>query len=197
MLLHDLLNERIINLKTPAEKSRYASEVWDLLQQAYLPMGGFKSASSPEELVQDSGLWKLVRREGEITAVNIYKDSFGRKSIASGTNQTERGKRDYRMVKDEDIRLKRSWAEVSGPVERVMLRSGAKPLPARFAEFLTGKKILEIADDGFHYTRLIAGHPHEKVIYGFVDLTEADVARLAAMGIDIRPLPDQITVKKS
>ena len=194
MLLHDILNERVLNLKTPAQKATVASEVWDLLQQAYQSIGGFKSAASAEELVHDSGLWKLVRRNGVITAVSIYKDSHGRKSIASGTNGTDQGKSDYRMVKDEDLRFKRAWAEVSGAVEKIMARSGADPIPARFAEFLTGKKVLEFNPDGVHYTRLIAGHPHEKIIYGFVNLTDADVEQLSRQGVSLRDLPPQFSL---
>jgi len=196
MLLHNLLNEHIVNLRSPTEKRAYADRVWELLQQSYSSIGGFKSASSPEELIADSGLWKLVTRSGEITAVNIYKDSFGRKSIASGTNSTPQGKADYRMVKDEDFKLKRAWAEVSGAVERVMAKSGGRPIPAKYAEILTGKRILDISDDGAHYTRLIAGHPHEKVIYGFVNLSPIDVANLKALGIDVHQLPDQFVVSR-
>ena len=196
MLLNDLLNEHIVNLRTPAEKRAYADRVWELLQQSYSSIGGFKSASSPEELVADSGLWKLVTRNGELTAVNVYKDSFGRKAIASGTNGTPQGRVDYRMVKDEDFKLKRAWAEVSGAVERIMVKNGGRPIPAKYAEILTGKKVLEIDDDGAHYTRLIAGHPHEKVIYGFVNLSSADVANFEALGIDVQQLPDQFVVNK-
>lgn len=195
MLLHNLLNERILNLTTPHQKAAHANEVWDLLQQAYQKIGGFKSAASVDELVHETGLWKLVLRNGTVTAANIYKDAHGRKTIASGTNGSTQGKADYQMVKKDDLRYKRAWAEVSGPVEKVMIKSGAEPIPARFAEFLTGKKVLEFAPDGFHYTRLIAGHPHEKVIYGFVNLTDDDINRLSHLGFSIHELPVQFITR--
>jgi hypothetical protein len=196
MILHDLLLvERVVNLFTPDQKARHAAEVWDILQKSYAKMDGFKSAASPEELIHDSGLWKLVTRDGKITALNIYKDKFGRKSIASGTDGSPQGRRDYMMVKDEDIKLRRTWAEVSGPAERILQKSGGKPLPAHWAALLTGKKILAINDDGVHYTRLISGHPHEKIIYGFVNLTPEEARSFAANGVDMNDLPDQVTVK--
>lgn len=196
MILHDLiLTEHVVNLHTPEQKKKYAAAVWDLLQKSYEKIGGFKSAASPEELIHDSGLWKVITRGGVPTAVNIYKDKFGRKSIAIGTDLSIQGKRDYAMIKDEDIRFKRAWAEVSGAVEKYMIRVGAKPLPSRFAPFLTGKKILEVNPDGVHYTRLISGHPHEKVIYGFVNLSATELEELEATGVTIHELPSEISVK--
>jgi hypothetical protein len=191
---HIQLLEHFVNLTTPKEKAKYAQEVWDILQKSYEKIGGFKSATSPEELIRDSGLWKLSRRGGRLTAVAVYKDSFGRKSIASGTDGSTEGKQDYIRIKNEDLKFKRAWAEVSGPVEKVMQRSGAKPLPNKFAEILTGKKILELNQDGFHYTRMIAGHPHEKIIYGYVNLSPNDVQKFKAMGVEMHDL-DQIMSK--
>lgn len=182
------LLEHFVNLTNPSAKLQYADEVWEILQKSYAKIGGFKSAASPEELISDSGLWKVVTRLGRVTAVSIYKDSFGRKSIASGTDGTPQGKADFFLIKDEDIKLKRAWSEVSGPLERIMEKSGAKKLPSKYASILTGKPILALNEDGYHYTRLIAGHPHEKIIYGSVNLTEKDVRKLKDLGVNLHDL---------
>jgi hypothetical protein len=190
------LHERVLNLLSPEQKEQIAPEVWDLLQLSYEKVGGFKSAASPEELIQKSHLWKAVRRNGKITAVSIYKDHLGRKSIASGTDGSTQGKKDYGMLKTDDLKLKRAWAEVSGPVEKIMIRGGAKPVSNKLAAFLTGKEIMELNPDGHHYTRRISGEAHEKIIFGFVHLDADAVATLTAQGIDLHDLPDNIQLSK-
>lgn len=206
MRYQEILNERVVNLHTPDEKMRYAKPVWDMLSHSYQKMGGFKSANSPEELANEPGYWKLVRRGDRITALAIYKQvpkTRNFKLIASAaeteldptTGQyrtTTQGLRDYGMVKSSDIAMKRSWAEVSGPAERIMIKSGAKPISNRYAEFLTGKNILALDPDGFHYTRLIQGEPKQKMIIGFIDLSPQGRADLAASGLDIQDLPPNI-----
>lgn len=193
---YNQLIERAINLFDPQEKEKYADEVWNILQSSYAKLGGFKSAANVEELIQKTHLWKLIKRDGHITAVGIYRDMMGRKSIASGTNGSDQGKRDYLMIKSEDLRFHRAWAEVSGPAEKMLARSGAKPIPNTFAGVLTGKDITELNPDGFHYTRRISGEPYEKVIYGFVALTSNDQTRLIAAGIDLHGLPDNIKLNQ-
>jgi len=208
MRYHQLLIERIVNLHTSEEKMKYADKIWDMLQRSYKKMGGFKSANSAKELANDSGYWKLVRRGSHITALKIYKkvpntNNFKMVAMATETEPdpegaykaTERGKKDYNMLKNDDINTKRSWAEVSGPAEKLMLRAGAKPIDNKYAEFLTGKKILDLNTDGYHYTRLIQGEPHEKIIVGFVDLSPIGREKLIKLGFDLKHLPDNIASK--
>jgi hypothetical protein len=76
-----------------------------------------------------------------------------------------------------------------------MLRSGAKPIDNKYAEFLTGKKILDLNPDGYHYTRLIQGEPHEKIIVGFVHLSPQGKEKLVSLGFDLKNLPDNISSK--
>lgn len=188
---------------TPKERQPYAKQVWDMLQRSYAKIGGFMSAASPEELVNTPGYWKLIRRDGRITAVNIYKKSDktnNYKIIASATETsdhpetgaikaTPQGLSDYNMMKNADIKTGRSWAEVSGPVEKMMLRAGAKPVSNQYAGFLTGKEIISLNPDGYHYTRLIQGEPHEKVIYGAVDLSPEASEELRRQKIALHDFP--------
>lgn len=191
MKYSELIQERVFNAFDSANKLKYGQQVWDVLQKSYSSLpGGFGTASSLDELIEKSGLWKIVVRNGEVTAVNIYKDQFGRKSIASGTNGSVQGKKDFMMLKDADVKYKRAWAEVSGAPEKILARLGAKPIPAKFAPILTGKEILEFNPDEYHYTRLIAGDPHEKIIFGFVNLTTELVSHLNDIGIEPQSLPD-------
>lgn len=172
LLLELLLNERYVNLLTPTDKEKYVDVVWDMMQQAYKPIGGFKSATSKDDLIQDTNLWKLVKRGDKIVSAAIYKDKNGRKSIAIATDGTLQGKSDLVKMKSDDIRLHRSWCESSGKAESFLKRLGAKPVSNKFAAKLTGKEILGYDVDGIHYTRLIQGEPHVKGIYGFPHLTD-------------------------
>jgi len=190
MRAKELLIERILNLRTPEDKLTVANKVWDILQTSYASLpGGFATADSVDELIAKSSLWKVVTRAGQPTAVSIYKDLYGRKNIASGTDGTPQGKKDYHMIRLGDHHFQRSWAEVSGPIERLMANTGGKPILAKFAHVLTHKEILEYNEDGFHYTREIGGDLHEKIIYGSVTFTEDDVVRLTAAGVSLHELP--------
>ena len=208
MRYKEFLIERVLNLHTPEEKMPYAKQVWDMLQRSYQKIGGFKSAANLEELVNEPGYWKVVRRGDKITAVNIYKKSPKTKTykvIASATETdfdtakerykaTSQGLSDYEMMKKADVKMQRSWAEVSGPAEILMKRSGAKPIPNKYAEFLTGKKIVDLNSDGYHYTRLIHGEPHEKIMYGFVKLSDTGRKELMSKGLDLKDLPPNLEI---
>lgn len=190
MRAKELLTERVLNLFHADEKIKYADQVWDLLQKSYQKAGGFHSAEDIPELISKTNLWKLVVRNGQVTAANLYKDLHGRKSIAAGTDGTLQGKNDYKMVKSADIKYRRAWSEVSGAPEHLAAKSGLRPLPAKFASMLTGKEITEFNPDGYHYTRLISGEPHEKVIYGSIELTPDTILKLTQAGFDLHELPE-------
>ena len=203
MRAKEFLIERILNLHTPEQKAKYADQVWDLLQKSYLKLGGFKSAADKEELITIPGYWKIVKRGDKITAANLYRkvpQTQTYKVYASGSEtipdpitnaprSTVQGKRDYLMTKKADVTQKRAWAEVSGPAEAVVNRVGGNPIPNKYAAYLTGKEILDLDSDGYHYTRLIQGKPYEKIMYGFVKLTPEQRKAMEMNGLDINDLP--------
>lgn len=193
MRANELLTERVLNLFKTEHQLQYADEVWAMLQKAYEKVGGFHSADSIDDLLNKTHLWKLVKRGNKITAASLYKDHYGRKTIASCTDGTPEGKHDYNMIKDADVKFGRAWCEVSGAPEHIMKKAGLRPLPAKFAAMLTGKKIDEYNEDGYHYTRVIHGHPHEKVIYGSVKITPEMSLLLAQHNIDLHELPEHFT----
>ena len=75
MLSREFLIERVLNLHTLDEKSKYIDAVWDLLQKSYKKIGGFKTATDKQELLSFPGYWKVVKRGDTITAVRIYRKS--------------------------------------------------------------------------------------------------------------------------
>ena len=195
MRLREILTERILTLQTHAEKQKYVDQVWDVLQKSYASIGGFGTAADTSELINRFPLWKIVIRNGNITAVKVEKSQYGRKSVGVGTDGTSQGKKDIRMLIQTDISMKHTWAETSGKPESLYRKMGANPIPAKFAEFLTRHSILSIAPDGYHYTRLFNRTPYEKIIYGFADITADDIKALETYGIDVKQLQEGIRIK--
>lgn len=166
LLLSNILLERFINLHNKQQMLPYIDTIWDVLQKSYAPIGGFLTASSKEDLINKTGLAKLVRKDGRIVAVKLYKDDRGRKSIAAGTDGSSEGRQWLVKMFQEDIQLGRAWGEFSGKAEYLMLKHGGVPIPNTLAAQLLQKPIISISSDGFHYTREIMGEPHEKILIG-------------------------------
>jgi predicted esterase YcpF (UPF0227 family) len=166
------LNERYINLFSISEKKKYWPEVEDMIRDAYAYIGGYKGDIT--EFLGNEYLWKLVRKDGEIKAGKIYKDKLGRKSVCGFTDGTAEGKLAFKVLVKEDLKLGRSWAEVSGKMENIFKYSaGATPFPHSVVKIIMEvlhKDVQEWNPDGYHYTRNIDGQPVEKAIYGKIDI---------------------------
>lgn len=177
------LNERYINIiDNNAEKDKYKDIVWDLLQKSYAKIGGIKGSgfNNPDDMKSIS-FWKLIRKNGEIVAGKLYKDSNGRKSVASFTNQTKEGAIALAdLVANE---FDRSMGEVSADMLRFIIRSNGIQNVVKYAKTVDeASKILkkklntehvdpaypekypELAQ--FFYSREIGGHQHTKVLLG-------------------------------
>lgn len=179
MRAFEFITETYINAIRPADKQKYAEQVWDILQASYAGLeGGFATAATVDELIEKSWLWKMVKRDGKIVAAQIYKDQYGRKGIAGGTDGSSIGKSEFSKIVADDLKLNRSWAEVSGKPEYIMTKLGAQPIPNTLAAMLTKKEILSLNPDGFHYTRLISGKPREKIMFGTVNLPTDAISKI-------------------
>ncbi len=166
--LKSLITERYINLLSIDDRKKYVDIVWDMLQVAYAKAGGFKSAPDKETLLNDTFFWKLVRMDNKIVCGSLYKDKYGRKSIATFTDGTNTGKKSLFNMWMDDIKLGRSWSEVSGAVEHIKMKFKDTPIPNKYVSDIIGKPLISLNPDGYHYTRLIAGEPHEKILVGTV-----------------------------
>ncbi len=165
MKLRELLLETYVNLWGKEEITKYIDEIWEIMQFSYRNLeGGFATASTKEELINKAHFAKLVRRNGKIVAAKLYSDKHGRKGIATGSDGSELGKQAvYSMIR-EDMKLGRSWSEVSGSPERLALHYGGIPVPNELAEKFINKPILSREGDGYHYTRKIGDKVHTKMI---------------------------------
>lgn len=172
-----LLSERFINVFTPEQKKPYVDEVWDLIQDSYAYAGGIKGSgfNSKEDMMNNIPMWKMVKKDGKIVAVRLYKDTQGRKAVASATDTSREGVKAYREVTKED--LKRSWAEVSDKA----LHSLKKSLGNDFEKYIIpisvikkkfpNEEIRPVGDNfykreigGEWITKLAVGNPDAKQI---------------------------------
>ena len=48
--IQSLILERFVNLFNKEDIKPYIQDIWDIMQRTYEPIGGFKTASSPDEL---------------------------------------------------------------------------------------------------------------------------------------------------
>ena len=191
MKLNDvILLEHYVNLFSREDKKQYVDIIWDMLAKAYEPIGGFKSAVDKDDLIDNSSIWKLVRRNGKIVAFGIYKDSHGRKSIAGATDGTALGKADFMKLKTDDFAMNRAWCEASGKIEHILIKLGVQPISNKLAAKLTGKEILNLDPDGVHYTRLIQGEPHTKIIFGFPAGVEELQKQVSSAGYKLNTAPE-------
>lgn len=94
-------------------KEKYVDEVWNILQESYKQIGGIKGSgfNSKEDMVNNIPFWKLFIYNNKVVSVILYKDKDGRKSVASGTDGSEIGKKKIIEIFKSD--LFRSYSEKS------------------------------------------------------------------------------------
>ena len=165
-----MITERFINVFDKKDMEKYGDIVWTMLQKAYAYCGGVAGAKSIKDIIDDTDIWKLVRRNGKITAVKIYKfKDGGRKANCCATDGTDQGAADMKMIYKEDGLLKdrKAYAEVSGKACSTALNQGNIPLPAVVSqEVLKGKKITPCEDGWFYLRELGDGKTHHKLLCG-------------------------------
>ena len=163
-----------INSKDEHHREKHRQEIHDMIHKAYSHpdiggYGGIKSGSKEESdaIHKDisNSMIKATKRNGKITAVNLYRNQSGRKSIASATDGTEQGKKDWIKTKTDDNKQKRSWGEVSDKVEHLQKKLGVPVIPVDKAKELIKKDMTPIGKEG-HYTRKIGGEDHRKLAMG-------------------------------
>lgn len=173
------LQEKVLSIGFNPEhekfREQHRQQIHDIIQNSYKNVeggyGGLGSGSKQESDQIHKDISKLnikaVKRGDKITAVNLYKDQFGRKSVATGHNGTDQGKSDWKQIASEDIKQKdrNVWGEVSGGSEKAKKKLGAEEIPYEKVPKLTGKITRRVGDTN-RYVRIIGDKPHEKVAIG-------------------------------
>ena len=157
-----MLNESFVNCKDKSEMMKYGDVVWDILQKAYAYCGGIKNVNSVEDLIRDTNLWKLYRKDGEIKAVICYTDrKGGRKICLLGQDGSDDGRRMLKRMLEDDFRLedRESWGGFSGRAAITALKHGGVPVPSNIAVKFMGKKCKPY--DDYWYNRPITNDKGE------------------------------------
>lgn len=175
----NFLNEHIVSIgldpKQEHTREKHRSEIHDLLHKAYShpSIGGYGGLKSGSKEESDSihhdithSIIKASKRDGKITAVNLYKNHHGRKMIAAGSDGSERGKEDWKKLSSEDHHQKRAWGEVSGAVEKIMTKIGSPKIDSKHAKKILNKDVKPVENDPHKYVRKIGHNDHEKTIMG-------------------------------
>lgn len=102
-IFEQTLTEKFINLigeKDIEKKREYADRVWDILQRSYAKIGGIKGSGfkSKEDMIKNIPFWKIMKSNGKVIAVKLYKDKNGRKSVAGGTDGSKEAKLKFNVT---------------------------------------------------------------------------------------------------
>ena len=189
----EFLTERFFNAINTNDKTKYATIVWDMIQQSYAPIGGIRGSgfANIEDMIRYNYMWKVGLSNSTPVMVTIYKKSSHgsyndlRKMVAMGTNGSKEGIEMAKQVLKADLSTGRAFGEFSGSVF-----GAAKKLyppevlttmliPAVDVAHILQKKIIigagtDMRTSGandpyepYYYQREIGNKMHTKVAYGF------------------------------
>jgi hypothetical protein len=185
--LFKFLTERFINLlpADTAKKDQVKDEVFAMLQKAYADQGGIhgNGFKTPDDMVANIPFWKLNRKNGQIVAVGMYKDTSGRKRVAMATDGTSAGKSAAAEMAVSDLVQGRAYGETSGKSLSFILKQfDITPflIPYEQVEKIMaqrGDTIQRPAEDDpelirhpnlkdYLYSRMIGTQAHTKVMVG-------------------------------
>jgi len=153
------------------EQEEFADDIFDLIDNAYSPIGGHPNYKSSDNVVgsEADATYSAIDLDDdpEIDAVSVDKQrAGGLKSVAMGHDGTSDAKR--AAVNIQAIMLKKPghYIEVSGKILDILKAKGVPVITDKevILRVMKGKDI-EINDDGT-YTRRIGGDLHTKTLMG-------------------------------
>lgn len=168
------IDESIKNIdvkNNPKMVDKFKDDVWEILQDAYEPIGGIEGCNSIEELIRDSDLWKVRTVDHDVVAVTVYtKKRGGRKIQYLGGEK----KYLYELIW-EDMNApgalgqdnRQVWIEVDDKLRHIFKKYGDAPdvSPEDAKRMLPDKEFLRVNDDG-SYERVIGNNLHKKYMVG-------------------------------
>lgn len=170
-----------------AKHKGWAQEALSLIDKAYAPIGGHANLRSVEDiLADDSDVYRFedIDADFEPDVLQVYKTTpYGRKSVATGNKGTRETKKTTIIDKIEDFRTVGNYGEISGALATRMLAAGVPVIgDRRIVEKVLNKPIKWIGTlpefPGVYgwYERMIAGHPHAKILVGLPDIVKNPAA---------------------
>jgi len=155
------------------EKMFIVDDIFSILQDSYKNVNGGLHFKSKDELLNKTNLWRVIYLDENIVGVVIYKAKKGLKMVALGIKNIGRTSKFFikKMLSYIfQLTFTNSWMEVSESVEKFIIKNGGEKFFIRntLAKQLTGKEILSLDADGYHYEREILGVVKRKVMIGTV-----------------------------
>jgi hypothetical protein len=154
------------------DKVYIVDDIYELLYESYKSVKGGLHFSSKDELITKTDRWKVIYFDAKIVGVIIYKAKKGLKMVAMGIHSNiEKPLRNFTkqiLVQIFQFTFSHTWMEVSEGAEKFILNNGGNKflIPNSLAVQLTGKEILGLCDDGYHYKRVINGIVKTKLMVG-------------------------------
>jgi hypothetical protein len=153
------------------ETAEYASDIFDLINNAYLPIGGNLNYKNVSDVLGAEGdaNYEIINidNDPEPDAVNVYKKQpAGNKLTAIGHDGSKDAKSKAINHKSDLLKQPGYYIEVSGKMKDILLSKGVPVVtdPGLIRKVLKGKNI-EMNDDGT-YQRVIGGETHTKTLIG-------------------------------
>ena len=172
--LYDLLVEMSLEKSkwTPipsSELKKYDKEIFDLIQNAYAPIGGHPNYKSKDDVSSQDADYEVINLDSDpdIDAVSVEKGRSGmKKFVGMGHDGSSAAKSALINHKAQLLKHPGYYIEVSGKVKDILLAKGVKPITDEVIvrKMLKGKEITWHEDGS--YDRMIGGEKHRKMMMG-------------------------------
>lgn len=174
--LIDLLNETKSSLPknkwvtlSAADVSKYEKEIFDLIYNAYKPIGGHPNFKSKTDVKTGADSYIVIDLDddNEIDALaGVKKSSVGSKFVATGHDGEKASKSAVINHKVNTLKKRGYYVEVSGKLDDILRGKGLTPITdeATVRAALKGKDI-EWVGNGY-YKRKIASNVFTKIMFG-------------------------------
>jgi hypothetical protein len=156
---------------TPEEQDEFAEEVFDLISNAYAPLGGHPNFKSPDDVVSgesgDSYMVIDLDDDDDFDAVKVDKiRGAGNKAVAMGHDGSQPAKSAAINMTALMLKNPGHYVEVSGKLKDILIAKGVPVVTDKetIEKVMKGKNI-EMNDDGT-YSRYIGGEKHTKTLMG-------------------------------
>jgi len=156
---------------TPKEQDEFADEIFDLIDNAYSPIGGHPNYKSPTDVVGDEGDANYMvidlDDDDDFDAVKVDKNKeAGNKAVAMGHDGSPKAKSAAINITALMLKEPGHYVEVSGKLKDILIAKGVPVVTDKetIEKVMKGKSI-EMNDDGT-YSRYIGGEKHTKTLMG-------------------------------
>lgn len=171
------LSIQSFDMNNPDDKSfieNNKDKIWDLLQQGYESLGGFKGFGSRRDMMKKSSMFHLGFQDGEIITVSVYNGYLdGNKCVGATCVKDEKHENAVKLLNliiEYDIQNWEEWVwiEASGKIEEIFNKYGGFNVPTKYVKIFLRNIPFNLVDE-YHYSRNIGGNMETKTIFGFKD----------------------------